>query len=187
MSERRIGRPKASHKPAEARKAAKVSIAPASAAKSAQPAQKRPMGRPSIYTPELAQQVFDYMAQGYSLDGAAGLIGISHDSMYRWQREHPEFSEAVKNGRVAGTAFWEKQLMAITQGAPGNITGALFGLKNRSRAASGWHDIQKTEVSGVDGKAIQTEMRATIDAKALAPDAREVLRAAVKTAKNVGS
>jgi hypothetical protein len=59
-----------------------------------------------------------------------------------------------------------------------------LALKNRSRAASGWHhDIQKTELTGADGGAIQTEVKTTIDATALAPEARAALRAAILAAK----
>jgi hypothetical protein len=56
--------------------------------------------------------------------------------------------------------------------------------ENRSRAASSWHhDLQRTEVSGADGRAIQTEVKTTIDASALGPEARAALRAAILAAK----
>jgi len=158
--------------------------APVAVVKADEPIDAAKRGRPTKYTPEIAKQVFDLMAQGYSLDGAAGMIGLSHDSMYRWQHEHPGFSDAVKNGRVAGTTWWERRVRDIADGAPGNITAALFGLKNRSRAAQGWHDITKTEVTGADGAPIQTEVKTTIDATALAPEARAALRAALKAAKD---
>ena len=158
--------------------------APAAVVKADEPIDAAKRGRPTKYTPEIAKQVFDLMAQGYSLDGAAGMIGLSHDSMYRWQHEHPGFSDAVKNGRVAGTTWWERRVRDIADGAPGNITAALFGLKNRSRAAQGWHDITKTEVTGADGAPIQTEVKTTIDATALGPEARAALRAALKAAKD---
>ena len=158
--------------------------APAAVVKAAGPVEKAKVGRPTKYTPEVAKQVFELMAQGYSLDGAAGMIGMSHDNMYRWQKDYPEFMEAVRNGRVAGTTWWERRVRDIADGAPGNITAALFGLKNRSRAAQGWHDITKTEVTGADGAPIQTEVKTTIDATALAPEARAALRAALKAAKD---
>jgi hypothetical protein len=67
---------------------------------------------------------------------------------------------------------------------PGNSQMITLALKNRSRAASGWyHDIQKTELTGADGGAIQTEVRTTIDATALAPEARAALRAAILAAQ----
>ena len=62
-----------------------------------------------------------------------------------------------------------------------------LALKNRSRAASGWHhDVQKTELTGADGAPIQTEVKTTIDATALAPEARAALRAAILAAKGAG-
>ena len=155
----------------------------AQATEAAEAPQKAPRGRPSKYSDDVADQVFEYMAKGYSLDGAAGFMGFNPDTFYRWQHEHPYFSESVRKGRAAGTGWWERRVLEIADGAPGNITAALFGLKNRSRAASGWHDITKTEVTGADGGAIQTEVKASIDAAALDPDARATLRAALKAAK----
>ncbi len=59
--------------------------------------------------------------------------------------------------------------------------------ENRSRAASSWHhDHQRAEVSGADGGAIQTEVKTTIDATALAPEARAALRTAILAARGAG-
>ena len=48
--------------------------------------------------------------------------------------------------------------MALASGAPGNAAIVGLGLKNRSRAASGWHhDSQRLEHSGPDGGPIRRE------------------------------
>jgi len=62
-----------------------------------------------------------------------------------------------------------------------------LALKNRSKAASGWHhDIQKTELTGADGGAIETEVKTTIDASARGPAPKVVLTAAILAAKGSG-
>ena len=52
--------------------------------------------------------------------------------------------------------------------------------------AYSWHDITKTELTGADGAPIQTEVKTTIDATALAPEARAALRTAILAAKASG-
>jgi hypothetical protein len=159
---------------------------PVSSPEKAPPA-KHPGGRPTIYRPELGQQLMQAMAGGLSAEAAAARIGISARSMFEWQKVHPEFLQAVQEGRHRAMLFWETLAIDVARGKPGNGQMISLALKNRSRAASGWHhDIQKTELTGADGGAIQTEVKTTIDATALAPEARAALRAAILAAKGAG-
>jgi hypothetical protein len=108
-------------------------------------------------------------------------------SMYEWQKVHPEFLQAVQEGRHRALLFWEERAIAMAHGKPGNAQLVTLALKNRSRAASGWHhDVLKTELTGADGAPIQTEVKTTIDATALSPEARAALRAAILAAKGAG-
>ena len=148
---------------------------------------KRPVGRPSTYRPELCAQMIQAMAEGLSAEAAAAKIGISARSVFEWQKLHLEFLQAIKEGRHRALLFWEERAIAIAHGKPGNAQLVTLALKNRSRAASGWHhDVTKTELTGADGGAIQTEVKATIDATALSPEARAALRAAILAARGAG-
>ena len=152
------------------------------------PTAKRPVGRPTAYRPEMCEQLIEAMAGGLSAEAGAARIGISARSLYEWQQQHPEFLQAVQEGRHQALLFWEQRAIAVAHGKPGNAQLITLALKNRSRAASGWHhDIQKTELTGADGGAIQTEVKTTIDATALAPEARAALRAAILAAKGAGA
>ena len=126
------------------------------------------------------------MATGLSLEAAAASIGISARVVFDWQNRHPEFLQAVQEGRQQALLFWERKAIAMAEGAPGNAQLVMLALKNRSRAASGWHDAQRLEHTGGDGGAIQTENRAVIDVSALDPAARAALRAAMLTVKAGG-
>ena len=127
------------------------------------------------------------MATGLSAEAGAAKIGIGARSMYEWQKVHPEFLQAVQEGRHRALLFWEERAIAIAHGKPGNAQLVTLALKNRSRAASGWHhDVLKTELTGADGAPIQTEVKTTIDATALSPEARAALRAAILAAKGAG-
>ena len=151
------------------------------------PTAKRPVGRPTAYRPEMCQQLIEAMAGGHSAEAGAAKIGISARSLFEWQKLHPEFLMAIQEGRHRAVLFWESLAIDVARGKPGNSQMITLALKNRSRAASGWHhDVQKTELTGADGGAIQTEVKTTIDATALGPEARAALRAAILAAKGAG-
>jgi hypothetical protein len=112
-------------------------------------------------------------------------MGVHPDSLYQWQKIHPEFSDAVRRGRAAATAFWEGRLLDVAKGGSGNANAIQWALRNRSRAASGWdHAHAKVELSGPNGGAVQVQADLTvIDARALTPEQREALKQALEAVK----
>jgi transposase len=141
------------------------------------------VGRPTKYKPEFCDLVIDLMSQGRSLDGCAPIMGVHPDSLYQWQHDYPEFSDAVRIGRAHATQFWEDRLIKVADGLPGNANSIMWALKNRSRAAAGWHhDVQKQELSGPDGGAIKVDAM-TINVGDLTPDQRDALRSLMVAAK----
>ena len=145
-------------------------------------------GRPTSYRAEYCDRIIELMAEGRSLDGCAALLGVHPDSLYEWQRVHPEFSVAVRAGRAAATAFWETRLLDVAQGGAGNAQAIQWALRNRSRAASGWdHAHAKLEVSGPDGGAVQVHTEVTvIDARLLTPEQRLAFKQALLAARGHG-
>lgn len=141
---------------------------------------KQSGGRPTLYQREIGAKVIALMAEGRSLDGCAALIGLHPDTMYEWQKRHPEFSEAVRAGRAAATTFWENRLIAVAAGEAGNAQAIQWALRNRSKAAAGWdHDRHKLEHSGPDGGPIAAPPR-TIDPALLTKDERDNLRCMIE-------
>lgn len=139
------------------------------------------LGRPTSYRSEFCARVVELMREGRSLDGCAAFLGVNPDSLYVWQNKHPEFSEAVRMGRAAATAFWEDRLLDIATGKPGNAQAIQWALRNRSRAVSGWDSPhQKVELSGPEGAAVSVDMQATvIDSRQLNREERNALRNAL--------
>jgi transposase-like protein len=96
------------------------------------------------------------MSTGLSAEAAAARIGISARSLFYWQRQHPEFLQAIQEGRQKCLLYWEERGIAIANGEPGNLQMVTLALKNRSRAAHGWnndalqvqhsHEVQKAEL-----------------------------------------
>ena len=118
---------------------------------------KHPGGRPSSYKPEFCDLIADAMEGGLSAEAAAAKIGISARSLFHWQQEHPQFLQAIQEGRQRALLWWEERALEMASGKPGNAAIVSLGLRNRSRAASGWHDAQRHEVSGPDGGPIQQQ------------------------------
>lgn len=140
---------------------------------------KRPGGRPTLYRRECCDLIVDAMATGLSAEAAAARIGISARSLFYWQRQHPEFLQAIQEGRQKCLLFWEERALEMAGGSPGNSQIVILALKNRSRAAYGWHhDSQRVEHSGPDGApvAIETSTRNTIDVSSMSVEDRDALR-----------
>ena len=131
---------------------------------------KHPGGRPTIYRPEMGDMIADAMATGLSAEAAAAKVGISARSLFNWQQEHPDFLQAIQEGRQRALLWWEERALAMAEGKPGSAQIVTLGLKNRSRAASGWHDAQRLEHSGPNGGPIQQRVTADINLKVLTDD-----------------
>jgi transposase len=78
------------------------------------------------------------MASGLSITAVAGKLRLSRETLYDWERQKPEFSDAIKRGRSARVAYLEEQLL---RGNWRFITAHIFALKNA--APEEWRD--KTE------------------------------------------
>ena len=97
---------------------------------------RHPRGRPTSYRPEFCGRIVALMAEGRSLEGCAALLGVHPDSLYEWQKVHPEFSVAVRAGRAAATTFWENRLLDVANGGAGNAQAIQWAFRNRSRATT---------------------------------------------------
>ena len=135
-------------------------------------------GRPTIYRPQYGDKIAKAMAAGLSAEAAAAKAGISARCLYTWQHKHPEFEQAIQEGRHRALLWWEERALAMATGEAGSAQIVSLGLRNRSRAASGWEDRQGRELTGPAGGPVQIETT-TIDAASLTPDQRDALRAAL--------
>jgi hypothetical protein len=140
---------------------------------------KHPGGRPTNYRPEIGQKVADAMATGLSLEAAAASCGVGPRTAFTWQQQHEGFRQAVEDGRARSLLFWERRAIALASGEAGNAAVVTLGLKNRSRAASGWHDAQRLEHSGPDGGPVQQQVTRTLDVSTLNDEQLEALEMAL--------
>jgi hypothetical protein len=76
-------------------------------------------GRPTLYTPELANRLADYIAAGLTDEEAAALEDISCDCISRWRKSNPEFCVAIKKAEAGRLVLRLKRIEAGQQGWQG--------------------------------------------------------------------
>ena len=69
---------------------------------------ENPIGRPSKYKPEYCQMLIDHMGSGLSYESFAAVIKVNRDTIYAWEKEYPDFSDAKKIAWDQNLLFWEK-------------------------------------------------------------------------------
>lgn len=116
-----------------------------------------PAGRPTKYDPAYCEQIVEAMATGLSKTAWAGMVGVCHDTVIEWAKQHTEFSDAVKRGQAARTLKLEQDLLAGTEGP--KVTSRIFALKNA--APHEWKEKVETQHSG--GVKIERVERVIVD------------------------
>jgi DNA-binding transcriptional regulator YiaG len=51
---------------------------------------------PAEYKPEYCEQIVETMSIGFSATAFAGKIHVSHSTLRKWAREHPDFENASR-------------------------------------------------------------------------------------------
>lgn len=91
------------------------------------------VGRPSEYHESYCEDVIAMGAAGKSRAQIAASLGVSRQTLYNWERAHPEFLDSMKYSHDLALAWWETagQHNMTRQGF--NATAYIFQMKNRFR------------------------------------------------------
>jgi hypothetical protein len=68
------------------------------------------------------------MSAGYTMTAAAGGMGVSRVTLYRWADAHPEFCYALGLAKGLYSFRWEAELLAATSAV--RVKAAIAALKN---------------------------------------------------------
>jgi len=98
-------------------------------------------GRPTKYEARYCEEIVEFMGRGFRKTAFAGSIGVSHDTVVEWAKQHPEFSVAVKRGMAMRTKALEEKLLNAESGA--KVAACIFSLKNA--APHEWRDKHEIE------------------------------------------
>jgi len=74
----------------------------------AEKALSEPVGRPTKYLPKYCDMLIDHMESGLEYLSFAGLCRVHYDTLYQWEKDYPEFSEAKKIGKALSFLYWDK-------------------------------------------------------------------------------
>lgn len=104
--------------------------------------EKRNPWRPTKYRPDFCQIAVDILSSGRSYAALAAELGVGKSSIVDWEKQHPDFSHALKIGLAKAESIWEEH-------RPAEVPPAIwiFTMKNRF----GWRDKSETEITGKDG------------------------------------
>lgn len=117
---------------------------------------KKPIGRPTKYTPEMCDKIIELGKIGASKHEMALELDISIDTFMVWQEENKDFSEAVSRAVNLSQGWWEKSGRVATFGGYDgfNATSFIFNMKNRFK--NDWRDKQENELSSPGGGPLVT-------------------------------
>lgn len=130
---------------------------------------KHPGGRPTSYSPEYAYQARKLCLLGATDENMADFFNVAVATISNWKNDHPEFLEAIKDGKnkadsEVATRLYERamgfehdseeikivkgkvQRLKIRKIYPPDTVAAIFWLKNRQKDT--WRDKVETEHSG---------------------------------------
>lgn len=110
---------------------------------------KRPVGRPTKYNPELQARadryIFEFETQGDVIPSNAGLccwLGISRPTLHEWGRAYPEFSNTLDAIQV------KQEMLALNGGMAGHFNATITKLV---LANHGYSERQAVDLSSSDG------------------------------------
>ncbi|HEV2674134.1 MAG TPA: helix-turn-helix domain-containing protein [Aliidongia sp.] len=131
----------------------------------------RPVGRPSAYQAEYAEQAKKLCLLGATDAQLADFFGVSRVTIDAWKNTHQEFLDALKDGKdaadaavahslfhratgyshkavkiVADAKTGMEHIVPFTEHYPPDTTACIFWLKNRQPKA--WRDKQEIEHGG---------------------------------------
>lgn len=101
---------------------------------------ENPVGRPSKYKPEYCDQLIEHMSEGFSYETFAAKVNVNRDTIYQWEKDHQDFSDAKKQAVEKCQLFWEGLgINHIINKSDSESQGEGFGWsKSRSLNAAVW-------------------------------------------------
>jgi hypothetical protein len=115
------------------------------------------MGRPTSYDPAYCDQVVEMGKQGASIVEMAHDLGVVKQTLYDWEKVHPEFLDALTRAREASQVWWEK---AGRIGMTGNtINASIWSRSMAARFPRDWREVKGTELTGPEGGPVATVQR----------------------------
>ena len=109
-----------------------------------------PAGQPTLYRPEFCQRIIEMGKYGASKAEMALELDICRASFDNYEKNHPEFLEAVNKAVQLSQGWWEKNGRIATFGAVPNFNATAFSFNMKNRFKDDWRDKQEVDNRHVD-------------------------------------
>ena len=126
-------------------------------------AEKRPVGRPSLYDPAYIDQVIELGKIGKSTEAIGATLGVGTATLYRWRDEFPEFREALDTAKEYESLWWEDiaQTHMIENRESDKINASIWSRSMAARFPKKYRESTKTEITGADGAPLISGIQVT--------------------------
>lgn len=110
-----------------------------------------PAGRPTKYKPEMCDRVIAMGKYGASRAEMALELDIDYTTLLDWEKQHEEFSHALKRSAQNSKGWWERlgRQSAVGEVENFNATSFIFNMKNRFK--EDWKDRHDLNHGSEDG------------------------------------
>jgi transposase-like protein len=126
-------------------------------------AEKRPVGRPSLYDPAICEKVIELGKLGKSTEQIASILGFSLRVFYKWRDEYEEFMQALEDGKQYEQYWWEEQAQAylVENRESDKINTQMWSRSMAARFPKKYRESTKTEITGADGAPLISGIQVT--------------------------
>ena len=124
---------------------------------------KRPVGRPTLYSPDLCDKVIELGKIGKSVEQIASILGYSLRTMYQWRDVYPDFLHAMEDAKQYEQYWWEEQAQAylVENKDSDKINTSLWSRSMAARFPKKYRESTKTEITGADGTSLLEGIQVT--------------------------
>jgi len=126
-------------------------------------AEKRPVGRPSLYDPAYIEQVIELGKLGKSTEAISAILGVGTSTLYRWRDEFEEFRDALDTAKEYELLWWEDiaQTHMIENRESDKINASIWSRSMAARFPKKYRESTKTEITGADGAPLISGIQVT--------------------------
>jgi hypothetical protein len=126
---------------------------------------KKGRGQPSKWGTHVEPRLEDvrqWAKAGATNKEIAAALGINIDTFCVYQNQYPEFSEAIREGRMSGAAEVKTALLKLAVGFNATEAEEII-MKDENGAVTGRKQTKRTRAVAPDLKAIEAYLRNTAD------------------------
>lgn len=88
-------------------------------------------GRPTKYEERFCEMLVIHMSNGYSYESFGGVVSVCKDTLYEWEKQHKNFSDAKKVGKSRCRLAIERMFKMQSNGKmKGSAISLIFFAKN---------------------------------------------------------